>query len=56
MTMSDYVVDQGSLTYLMGPDGKFRTLIPHNTTPERMAELLLKYLHAEVPGMREPAH
>jgi protein SCO1/2 len=36
----DYVVDHGSLTYLMGPDGAFRTLIPHNTPAERMATIV----------------
>lgn len=46
----DYVLDHGSFTYLMGPDGKFRTLFPHNTSPERIAELVLKYLRAEEPG------
>lgn len=39
-----YGVDHSSLTYLMGPDGKFRTLVPHNTSPERMAEILRPYL------------
>ncbi len=41
---ANYGVDHSSLTYLMGPDGKFRTLAPHNTTPERMAEILRPYL------------
>jgi protein SCO1/2 len=39
-----YGVDHSSLTYLMGPDGKFRTLIPHNTSAERMAEIVRSYL------------
>ena len=39
-----YGVDHSSLTYLMGPDGKFRTLIPHNTSAERMAEIVRPYL------------
>ena len=42
-----YGVDHSSLTYLMGPDGKFRTLVPHNTTSARMAEVLRPYLAAE---------
>ena len=37
-------VDHGSLIYLIGPDGKFRTLIPHNTPPERMAAIIGKYV------------
>jgi cytochrome oxidase Cu insertion factor (SCO1/SenC/PrrC family) len=40
----DYLVDHSSLAYLMGPDGKFVTMFPHGTTPERMAEVLRKYL------------
>ena len=40
----DYLVDHGSLTYLMGPDGGFVTLFPFQTGPERMAEVLRKYL------------
>ncbi len=41
---TSYGIDHSSLTYLMGPDGKFRTLVPHNTTPERMAAILRPYL------------
>ncbi len=41
---ANYGVDHSSLTYLMGPDGKFRTLIPHNTSIERMADILRPYL------------
>ena len=40
---ANYGIDHGSLTYLMGPDGKFRTLIPHGASAERMAELIEKY-------------
>ena len=40
----DYLVNHSSLTYLMGPDGTFLSLIPHGTPPERMAEILRKYL------------
>ncbi|MGL4728975.1 MAG: SCO family protein [Bosea sp. (in: a-proteobacteria)] len=37
-------VDHGTLTYLMGPDGGFLTLFPHNTAPEKMATTLRAYL------------
>lgn len=40
----DYLVDHSSLAYLMGPDGKFVTMFPHGTTPERMVDVLRKYL------------
>lgn len=40
----EYTIDHGSLTYLMGPDGLFLTLLPHKTSPERMAAVLRKYL------------
>lgn len=40
----EYTIDHGSLTYLIGPDGRFLTLLPHRTTPERMAAVLRKYL------------
>lgn len=42
----DYLVDHGSLTYLMGPDGACRTIFPHGTTAERMAEVIHGYLTA----------
>ena len=41
-----YGVDHSSLTYLMGPDGKFRTLVPHGATADRMAAILRPYLAA----------
>lgn len=44
---ADYVVDHGSLTYLMGPDGTFRTLIAHNTPAERMAAVIGDYVRRE---------
>ncbi len=44
---ANYGVDHSSLTYLMGPDGKFRTLIPHNTSAERMRDVVLGYLQRE---------
>ncbi len=40
----DYAVDHGSLTYLMGPDGRFLTLLPHNSGAEKLAAVLRKYL------------
>jgi cytochrome oxidase Cu insertion factor (SCO1/SenC/PrrC family) len=40
----DYAVDHGSLTYLMGRDGRFLTLLPHNSGAERLAAVLRKYL------------
>lgn len=42
----DYLVDHSSLTLLMGPDGKFRTLFPHDTTGSVMAKRMEKYLNA----------
>ncbi|MGI9463786.1 MAG: SCO family protein [Aestuariivirgaceae bacterium] len=40
----DYLVDHASITYLMGPDGKFRTLFPHNTPGETIAERITGHL------------
>lgn len=40
----EYTIDHGSLTYLMGPDGRFLTLLPHGTSAERMTMVLHKYL------------
>ncbi|UUX49744.1 SCO family protein [Nisaea acidiphila] len=40
----DYLVDHSTLTYLMGPDGSFVTMFPRGTGPERMTEVLRKYL------------
>lgn len=39
-----YGVDHGSLMYLMGPDGKFRTIFPHGTTAEALTTALRRYL------------
>jgi protein SCO1/2 len=41
---ANYGVDHSSLTYLMGPDGAFRTIIPHGASPDRMAEVVRAYL------------
>ena len=46
----DYSVDHGSLTYLMGRDGQFLTLLPHKTAPEALAAILRKYLAATPVG------
>ena len=43
----DYLVDHGSLTFLMGPDGAFRALLPRTFSPERMAEIMAKYVSAD---------
>lgn len=40
----DYLVDHSSLTLLIGPDGKFLTLFPHDTTGAVMAQRMAKYL------------
>ncbi|AOO81003.1 hypothetical protein BHK69_11490 [Bosea vaviloviae] len=40
----EYAVDHGSLIYLIGPDGRFVTLLPHNSGAERLAAILRKYL------------
>lgn len=40
----DYLVDHGSLTYLMGRDGRFLTLIPRGATPEKIASIVRKYI------------
>lgn len=40
----DYLVDHGPNTFLMGPDGKFRTLFPHGTTSTVMAQRIARYM------------
>ena len=42
----DYLVDHSSLTLMIGPDGKFLTLFPHDTTGSEMAKRMGKYLTA----------
>lgn len=39
----DYAVDHGSLIYLMGPDGGFRTLFPHGTPADKMSQVLRRH-------------
>jgi protein SCO1/2 len=46
----DYLVTHGSLTYLMGPDGRFVTMFPHDTRPEAMATILRRYVGASAPA------
>jgi protein SCO1 len=41
-----FTIDHGTLTYLMGRDGKFLTLVPHGAKPARIAEVLRKYVTA----------
>lgn len=41
---AEYAVDHGSLTYLMDREGRFLTLLPHNSGAPRLAEILNKYL------------
>jgi len=39
-----YLVDHTSFTFLMGPDGKFRTLFPHNTQVPQLVRAINTYL------------
>jgi protein SCO1/2 len=41
-----FTIDHGTLTYLMGRDGKFLTLVPHGAKPVRIAGVLRKYVTA----------
>lgn len=43
----DYLVDHSSITYLMDRHGHFVTMLPHGTPPERIAEVLRKYLRKD---------
>ncbi|MCF8482992.1 MAG: SCO family protein [Rhodospirillum sp.] len=45
-----YLMDHSAITYLMGPDGKFLTHFSHGTPPEKIAEILGKYLSGSVKG------
>lgn len=40
----EYAVDHGSLTYLMDREGRFLTLLPHDSGAPRLAAILTKYL------------
>lgn len=46
----DYLVSHSPSTYLMGPDGGFLTLFPHDTDPERITRVLRRYLVDPEPG------
>jgi protein SCO1/2 len=41
---ADYLVDHGTFSYLMGPDGRFATLLPSGTVAGRMAEVIRRYV------------
>ena len=41
----DYLVNHTSITYLMGPDGSWKTLFPHGTSAEVMAKALRRYVN-----------
>ena len=43
----DYLVDHSALTYLMGPDGGYRTMFRHDSDPEKMAADIQKIIRAE---------
>ena len=48
------VISHASYIYLMGPDGRFRTLMPPILPPDTMAEIIGRYLESEVDaGARE---
>ncbi len=40
----DYLVDHTSFTFLMGPDGEFRTFFPHNTQVPVLVKAIARYL------------
>ncbi len=44
---SDYLVDHSAITYVMGPDGKYRFHFGHGTDPEVMAQHLKGILEKE---------
>jgi protein SCO1 len=50
----DYAIDHGSLTYLMGRNGEFVTLLPHNTDAARMAAVLRHYVARAEEGGGNP--
>ena len=40
----NYSVDHSALVYLMGPNGQYLAHIPYGTPPQKMAEILRRYL------------
>ncbi len=42
----NFTIDHGTLTYVMGPDGKFLTLIPRGAGADRIAAVLRNYVKA----------
>ncbi len=40
----EYLVNHSSITYLMGPDGRFLTMFPHGSDPAVIAKAIEKYL------------
>lgn len=42
--VDEYLVNHSSITYLMGPDGRFLTMFPHGSDPAVMAKAIEKYL------------
>lgn len=43
---SDYLMDHTSFVYLMGPDGRYRTMFRRDTDPREMASKIGKFLAA----------
>ena len=41
------VYTHGSFIYLLSPDGTFETLLPPILGPERIAEVVLKYINSK---------
>ncbi len=46
----DYLVTHSTITYLMGPDGRFVALFPHDTEAGFMTETLRKYVTVRIEG------
>jgi cytochrome oxidase Cu insertion factor (SCO1/SenC/PrrC family) len=42
----DYLIDHSAFTYLMGPDGRYRTHFTHDVTPDALAERIRAELRA----------
>ena len=43
----DYLVDHTAFTYLMGPDGSYRTMFRHDADPVKMAEDIQKIMKSD---------